>query len=59
MLDLFLPALIAFIVWELFVFYRRKSTLPPGPFAVPFLGNFINEVMMSLYLTMDVFARLS
>ncbi|KAF8375524.1 hypothetical protein PRIPAC_81953 [Pristionchus pacificus] len=46
MLDLFLPALIAFIVWELFVFYRRKSTLPPGPFAVPFLGNFINEIKL-------------
>ncbi|KAF8376197.1 hypothetical protein PRIPAC_82626 [Pristionchus pacificus] len=36
--------LITFIGWEALRFYRRCANLPPGPFAVPLLGNFINEV---------------
>ncbi|GMR48956.1 hypothetical protein PMAYCL1PPCAC_19151, partial [Pristionchus mayeri] len=37
---------LAFITWELFLFYRRAARLPPGPFAVPLLGNFINELQI-------------
>ncbi|KAF8386599.1 hypothetical protein PRIPAC_75741 [Pristionchus pacificus] len=41
--------LLTFIVWEVFLFYRRRSTLPPGPFAVPLFGNFINEITPPLF----------
>ncbi|GMT22564.1 hypothetical protein PFISCL1PPCAC_13861 [Pristionchus fissidentatus] len=33
-----------FFIWELVRFYRRAASLPPGPFAIPILGNFINEI---------------
>ncbi|GMS94962.1 hypothetical protein PENTCL1PPCAC_17137, partial [Pristionchus entomophagus] len=35
---------VSFMAWETFSFYRRRWSLPPGPFAVPLLGNFINEI---------------
>ncbi|GMR56029.1 hypothetical protein PMAYCL1PPCAC_26224, partial [Pristionchus mayeri] len=44
MLVLLILFVLTFAAWEVFLFYRRKASLPPGPFAVPILGNFINEI---------------
>ncbi|GMR47043.1 hypothetical protein PMAYCL1PPCAC_17238 [Pristionchus mayeri] len=44
MLLLLVLLLLTFSFWEIFLFYRRRASLPPGPFAVPILGNFINEI---------------
>ncbi|GMR46862.1 hypothetical protein PMAYCL1PPCAC_17057, partial [Pristionchus mayeri] len=44
MLALIVVLLLTFIGWEVVLFYRRRASLPAGPFAVPVLGNFINEI---------------
>ncbi|GMR35090.1 hypothetical protein PMAYCL1PPCAC_05285 [Pristionchus mayeri] len=46
MFGLLTLVVLAFVTWELFFFYRRRASLPPGPFAIPLLGNFINEIQL-------------
>ncbi|GMT22391.1 hypothetical protein PFISCL1PPCAC_13688 [Pristionchus fissidentatus] len=44
MFVLILLLVATFLLWEIFRFYRRAASLPPGPFAVPLLGNYVNVI---------------